>query len=77
MKGSNLKGRWGNGVPRESVVRTGFVENTISSPKAKAMPPENAPLLLEISTPWYEAPSRVNRIRDNPNQRSQTGGATD
>jgi hypothetical protein len=75
-KGSNLHGRWGNGQPYESVRRTGFVENTITEPKAKAAPAEQAPILLMLSDPWYTTDSRVNRIRKNPNQRSQTGGAT-
>lgn len=75
-RGSNLHGRWGNGAPRESVTRTGFVENTVSTPRAKAAPPEKAPLLLQLSEPWYETPSRVNRIRENPLGRSQMGGAT-
>jgi hypothetical protein len=69
-KGSNLKGRWGNGVPRESVTRTGFLENTITSPKADAPPPEKAPLLLALSDPWYEVPSRVKSVREDPNYRS-------
>jgi hypothetical protein len=75
-RGSNLNGKWGNGRPYESVRRTGFVENTITSPKARPAPEQEAPMLLEISTPWYETKSRVNRIAENPNQRSQTGGAT-
>lgn len=75
-KGSTLHGKWGNGAPRQSVTRTGFVESTISTPKAKELPPERAPLLLQLSEPWYETPSRVNRIRANPLGRSQTGGAT-
>jgi hypothetical protein len=77
MKGANPEhGRWGNGVKRDTVKRTGFVENTITSPKARPAPAEESPLLLEISTPWYETSSRVNRIRENPKQRSQTGGTT-
>jgi hypothetical protein len=75
-RGSNLHGKWGNGQPYDSVRRTGFVENTITSPKAKPVPPDEAPILLSLSEPWYETPSRVNRIRENPNQRSQTGGMT-
>jgi hypothetical protein len=75
-RGSNTKGRWGNGQPYDSVRRTGFVENTITEPKARPAPPDRAPLLLEISTPWYETPSRVKRIADNPRQASNTGGAT-
>lgn len=75
-RGSNLKGKWGNGQPYDSVRRTGFVENTISTPAAKAPPPEKAPILLQLSEPWYETPSRVDRIRSNPLQRSQTGGRT-
>lgn len=75
-RGATLHGKWGNGAPRQSVTRTGFVENTISTPKAKETPSEQAPMLLEISTPWYETPSRINRIAANPKQRSQTGGTT-
>jgi hypothetical protein len=67
MRGANLNGRWGNGHPRESVVRTGFTENTISEPEAKAAPPEKAPHLLYLSEPWYERPSRIRAIRDDPN----------
>lgn len=76
-RGSNLNGRWGNGRPYESVRRTGFTENTITEPTARQLPPEDAPILLQLSEPWYETPSRVNRIRENELQRSQTGGATE
>lgn len=75
-KGSNLHGKWGNGRPYDSVRRTGFTVSTITEPTAREMPPERAPLLLCLSEPWYETPSRVNRIRNKPLGRSNTGGAT-
>jgi len=77
MRGGNVHGRWGNGHPRESVVRQGFTPNwTGTTPQAYAPPPDKAPTLLLLSEPWYETPSRVNWIRLNPLRRSQTGGAT-
>jgi hypothetical protein len=68
-------GDWNSGTPPRTVKRTGFTLNySGTTPEAKAAPPEDAPMLLEISTPWYQTPSRVNRIAKNPKQRSQTGG---
>jgi hypothetical protein len=68
MKGANpTAGRWGNGHKRDSVIRTGFTESTITSPKAKGAPPEKAPHLLMLSEPWYERSSRVKAIREDSN----------
>jgi hypothetical protein len=71
-RGSNLKGKWGNGQPYDSVRRTGFVENTITNPKAEAAPPENAPRLMLFSEPWYvtAGPGTYKQMR------SADGGST-
>jgi hypothetical protein len=68
-------GDWNSGTPPRTVKRIGFTQNyTGTTPAAKAAPPDLAPILLEISTPWYTTPSRVNRIAKDPKQRSTTGG---
>jgi hypothetical protein len=69
-------GDWNSGTPPRTVKRTGFTENSSgTTPKAKAAPPDLAPLLLILGEPWYETPSRSQLIARNPKQRSQTGGA--
>jgi hypothetical protein len=52
-RGSTLHGKWGNGAPGQSVTRTGFVENTITEPKAQPIYDVAAPKLKYYSEPWY------------------------
>jgi hypothetical protein len=75
-RGANLNGRWGNGRPYESVRRTGFVQNTITSPRELDPPDEHAPELLLLSEPWYETPSRLLRVARDPRHRGQTASTT-
>jgi hypothetical protein len=75
-RGSNLKGRWGNGQPYDSVRRTGFVENTITNPKAEAAPPENAARLMWVSDPWYVISGPGTGPTSGTKMRSAAGGST-
>jgi hypothetical protein len=72
-RGSNLKGRWGNGQPYDSVRRTGFTENaTVTRSAERPVPPENAPRLMLFSEPWYvtAGPGTYKQMR------SAEGGST-
>jgi hypothetical protein len=77
VKGSNLSGRWGNGVKRESVVRTGFTENaTVTRAAERLTPPETAPRLMVLSDPWYVISGPGTGPTSGTRMRSLEGGST-